>query len=380
MSKSTLLPLVLLLSLGCGSDDDGTSAGADADITPSADADLTQPDAAVEDPDVFAYVLGTDSATSGILTQIALEDLGVRQGIVDGIVSNDAVARRFGNRLYIVNRLGADNVTIVDLETEQLVAQISTGAGTNPQDVALIGDSLYVCAYESGSIIVLDQSDATAEPSLIDISSYDKDGIPNCASIVESGGMLYATLGIIDNEFTSNGGEVVVIDPSNNSIATDFSLVNNNPFGLIEVSADDSAFGGDLLVGTTDFGPNGCIERITPGAAPTSAGCLITNAELGGYVSKLQIQGDSAVAAVSTSFTESKLVRIAEDGTLTEASITPATQHVTDIAVCPSGDILTNDLNTGTIRVYDESDEQRGDAGGIDLGLPPVFTNGIVCF
>ncbi len=379
MHKSSLLPLLLLLSVGCGESDDPT--GADAGPSAEVDADLSQPDAGAA-PDVFAYALGSDSMTSGIVTEVDMSDLAVNQGIVDGVAASDAVVRRVGNRLYIVNRFGADNVTIVDLETRQLVAQLSTGAGTNPQDVAVVGDSLYVCAYNSGNVIVLDQTDETAEPTLIDISSYDADGLPNCGSIAHVDGSIYVTLGLLDKSFTSQGGKVVVIDPDDNSITTDFDLVNNNPFGLIEVSDADGAFGGDLVVATTeDFGTgNGCIERVTAGANPASAGCLITNADLGGFVTKLQFQDDAIVAAVSTSFTAGKRVRIAADGTLTEASITPDTQHVTDFAVCPSGDILANDGNSGTIRVFGADDSQRTEETGIDLGLPPAYTNGIVCF
>ncbi len=372
--------LLFLFGSACGGDDDD-NINADADVQDLADAGTTEPDA--EPPEeVFAYALGSDSMTSGILTEVALDDLSVSTGVVAGVATNDSVVRRFGDKLYIVNRFGADNVTIVDTTTKQLVAQISTGAGTNPQDVAVVGDSIYVCAFNSGSIIVLDETDEQATPTLIDISSYDADGVPNCGSIIEVGGTLYAALGILDENFTSQGGKVVAIDTADDTISTDFDLTHNNPFGLFEASPSDGPFLGDLLIATTeDFGTgNGCVERVTPGASPSSAGCLIQNSELGGYVSKLQIVDNSVVLAVSTSFTEGKLVRVDASGTLSPQSITPGEQHVTDFVACPSGDILANDRTQGTIRVFGANDEERTASTGLDIGLPAAFTNGMVCF
>lgn len=383
MHKSTLLPLLLLLSIGCGSgDDDNGSTEADAGDTTTIDAGTGNTADAMPAAENFAYVLGTDSTTSGILTEIAMNELTVSQGIVDGVVASDAVVRRFGNRLYIINRFGFDNITIVDIDTDQLVAQISTGTGTNPQDVAVIGDALYVCAYDSNSILVLDQTDEQAKPTRIDISSYDKDGVPNCNSIVAVDGILYATLGIIDQSFSSNGGKVVVIDSADNTITSDFDLTYNNPFGLLEATDPDGPFGGDLLVPTTeDFGPvNGCIERIRVGATPSSGGCLIENATLGGFSGKVQLRGDEVIVAVSTSFTEGKVVKVGADGALIGDSITPATQHVTDIAVCPSGDVLTNDGENGTIRVFGPDDAERTSGTGLDIGLPASYANALVCF
>ncbi|MCP4447540.1 MAG: hypothetical protein GY811_19690 [Myxococcales bacterium] len=336
-------------------------------------------DGSTSDAEVFA--LGTDGVTSGILSQIFIDNLGVGQGVIAGVAASDSVVRHVGDRLYIVNRFGSDNVTIVDIDTKQLVAQISTGAGTNPQDVAVIGDSIYVCAYDSGNIIVLDQGDEQATPTLIDISSYDSDGVPNCGSIIEVDGNLYASLGILDDTFASQGGKVIVIDSATNTISTDFDLTNNNPFGLFEASSSTGPFQGDLLITTTeDFGTgNGCVERVSPGPTPASAGCLIENSELGGFVSKLQVVGDSAYLAVSTSFTEGKLVRVDSSGTLAEQSITPAGQHVTDFVVCPWGEIVTNDKNQGTLRVYGSDDVERTESAGLDIGLPAAYANGIIC-
>jgi hypothetical protein len=369
------LLLTTLSLLACG--DDEHLGGADAG--PSADASTT-PDG-MEEARASIFALGTDSNSAGVLARLLVPEMTLTQNFLAGVASNDSVVRAFNGKLYVVNRFGQDNVTIVDPSGPALVAQISTGAGTNPQDLAVVGNKIYVCALNSGSIIVLDEDAPTATPGTIDISSYDTDGIPNCGSIIARGGQVFATLGLFDANFASQGGKVVVIASGTDTIETSFDLTNKNPFGLLVGSDPGGAFGGDLFVGTTeDFGTgNGCIERITTGATPASAGCLVTNATLGGFATTLGLDGDTLWAAVSTSFTEGKLVSVSAVGVLDDTSLTPATQYATDFAVCPTGHIVTNDTTNGSVVVFDAAGANVTTTP-IDIGLPPVYTNGLVCF
>src|SRR5262249_12324940 len=62
-------------------------------------------------------------------------------------VGDDPVLRHFGHELFIVNRADGNNVTILDDRTLAFADQLGTGAGSNPQDVAVVGDKLYVPTY-----------------------------------------------------------------------------------------------------------------------------------------------------------------------------------------------------------------------------------------
>jgi DNA-binding beta-propeller fold protein YncE len=361
-----------LLVVACGTDEiipDRPDAGRGT----VADAGPTPADAA---PNSTTYALGTDYETAGVLSRVRVPSLTVTPNLVAGVASSDPVLRAFGDRLYVVNRFGADNVTIVDRATEQLVAQLSTGAGSNPQDVAVKGDLLYVAALGVGAVLVLDAGDPAAAPARIDLSAYDVDGNPDAGSVWLVGDRLFVTLSLFDAGFDSRGGKVVVIDTTTNAIEADFDLVHANPFSLLTPTPVDGALGGDLLVTTTDFAGTGCIERIAT-EAPGSHGCLIEESALGGYASRLGASSDRVIAAVNTSFTAAALHAVSAAGELS-AAMTADTAKPTDVAVCPTGEVVVADGNAGGLRVFDAAGAELSTAA-LDLGLPPVFANGLVC-
>jgi hypothetical protein len=364
--KTTALVLATTLGLvACGGGADGDDDPADAGPTTTA----------------TAYALGTDYEAAGILSRIDLPALTVSPGVVAGVASIDGVIRAVAGKLYVVNRFGFDNVTIVDPATGQLVDQISTGSGTNPQDVAVKGDKLYVAAFNSPDLIILDAANPGAAPTTIDLSSYDADGVPEAGSVLLVGDTLFVTLALLDGTFTSSGGKVVVIDTTTDEVTGAFDLTYKNPFGRLTATPAGGALGGDVLVTTTeDYGAGpGCVERITTGPSPGAGGCLVENATLGGFAGVTGWGGERVWLAVSTSATEGKLVSVMPDGTVQNASMTPTTQQPTDFAVCPTGHIVVSDATGGGLRVYDESGAELT-SQVLDIGLPPAFADGVICF
>jgi len=362
------------LTVAACTDDGGTApTGVDAGTSAGGDAGAAGHDAGAA-ARVTAYALGTDSKSVGILSAIDIRSLTVSKDVVAAVASTDPVVRSFGGLLYIVNRFGFDNVTIVDPATGKLVDQISTGAGTNPQDVAVRGDTIYVAALASADVLVIDAAHPSADPARIDLSEFaGADGTPDANSLYLVGDDLYVTIGLLDTKFVSHGGKVVVIDTTTNTVSTSFDLTYHNPFGLLQ------PYGDELLVTTTEDFANGpgCLERIKTSGEPASAGCLVENSDLGGYAGVYGADGDRVWLAVSTSFTAAKLVTVAADGTIGEA-ITPASQKPTDLAVCPDGRVVVADGDGGGLRVYD-TDGGEVTTGVLDIGQPPVFANGIVC-
>ena len=364
MNKQNLSALFLMLAAACGGDENFDREG---NGMPNEDT---------------AFLLGSDNESSGLLSTLGIPDFALDSNAVEGVASIDGVLRSAGNRLFIINRFGADNITILDRATLGLEAQLSTGSGSNPQDVAVVGDSLYVCTLGTGDVQVFDLTDTDAAPATIDVSALDEDGVPDCNSIALAGGLVFATFSLFDAEFASNGAVVAVIDPSDNTLTETFELSTPNPFGFLVGTEPGSGFGGDLLVATVDFNDEnaGCIQRIEVDP-PAAGGCLVDNSDLGGYASKLLVAGDNVTALVNLSFTETQILDVSSAGVVQEETVTPdisAEQLVTDLVRCPSGHTITNDQNTGTIVVYDESGQSVED-GPFDIGLPPVFANGMVC-
>lgn len=365
-----------LLSPACG--EDASPGGVDGSIAADARVALDASPGLDAAPGATLFALGSDGPGSGILSAVALPGLEVDQDLLASVASSDAVVRSFGGDLYIVNRFGSDNLTIVDPTVPELVAQMSTGAGSNPQDVAVAGSKIYVCPLNAGEILVLDLANPRSAPTSIDISSYDSDGVPNCASIVEAEDMLYASLELLDDTFTSQGGIVLAIDPSTDVVTGDVDLSYNNPFGHMIATDPDGAFGGDLLVATTDFsGTQGCIEALATGSTPSSRGCLVENEALGGYPSSMEVHGDLLWVAIATSFTTGEVVTVDADGSV-GAALTPERRNTTDLAVCPTGHVITADQASGGLFAYDAEGRSLS-TSPIDIGLPPAYAGGLVC-
>ncbi|RMH41019.1 MAG: hypothetical protein D6689_12105 [Deltaproteobacteria bacterium] len=367
------------LAAGCGGDDE--SPAADAGV--SADAAGDGPDAAGPDasgPSARVWAVGADyMAGVGVLSTVDLPSLAVTKNAVAGVASSDPVVRVFGDRVYVINRFGFDNVTIIDRLTGTLIDQISTGANTNPQDVAVKGDTIYVAALGAGEVIVLDAANPDAAPGAIDISSYDTDGVPDATSIYLVGDKLLVAVGLLDADFVSHGGKVIVIDTTDDTVVGDFDLTHRNPVGWLQPRGAD-----ELVIATAEnpFQPTtspGCLERIDVSGTPKAAGCLADNSSLGGTVAGYAAVGDTVYAAITTSdsFDAGKLVAITDAG-VSNDSLTAASVQPGDVAACPTGEIVISDRAAGGLRVYgSDGDELTSDA--IDIGLPPAFANGIAC-
>lgn len=367
---ASLLCCVSLLA-ACGSgDDDGGGLPGDATV----------------------FAVSTDFVSTGIASTVAIPSLEVTPNAIAGVASTDPTVRYIDGTIYVINRFGADNITIIDPETMMLVAQISTGSGTNPQDIAVVGTRLYIAAFGSGNVLVID----TARPSdgviaTIDVSAMDPDGIPNCSTLAAVGDYVYVVCGVLDDTdgfFTPRGpGRLAVIDPSDDSLVTDIALASTNPQGQLMVAPEGSALAGELLI---DSIPNygdlteGCIERITPGAAPATNGCLVQHAALGGYAGSMAWSGDDLWLAVTTGWDDQDFQPLGAvipfdtaQMQLADTPMTPATQRAFDIVRCPTGHLVVADA-AGGLRVYDSAGLELTTAV-LDLGLPPIG-GGLTCY
>ena len=92
----------------------------------------------------------------GVMSKLDVAGLTVAQNVAPaGAVGDDPILRKFDNLLYVVNRSDGNNITILDATTLALVEQLGTGAGSNPQDVAVVGDELFVPVYGGTGVAVL---------------------------------------------------------------------------------------------------------------------------------------------------------------------------------------------------------------------------------
>jgi len=390
MTMTRTLPLIVW-TLGLALAACGDNHGAAPDAAPPVDAASGPPRAVVVAGDFgpgHPGVLSTlDPATLTVMTNVgpALA------------VGDDPILRHFGGELFIVNRNDGNNITILDDQTLALEEQLGTGASTNPQDVAVRGQNLYVATFGGKGLVMLTRGQTTV--TTIDLSQDDPDGKPNCNSVYLVGSDLYVSCGLLDdaNKFVPRGpGKVYVVDTATNAIKTTLTLSTKNPFGVFEqipATARVDENPGDLLMPTVLFADgSGCVERIaTGGAAPSAAGCvpmMMNTTDLKGYASRIGFLIDKVAAAeitwLATPTTFPKADLRAYDmpsGALWPRPLNPSTEAIGDLAVCPGGEIVVADttMNASGLRVYNIEAAELTKAA-LPIGLPPGSTHGIVCY
>jgi len=346
-----------------------------------------------DDPPLIGFLPGGDSAICfalgadyrnnvGLLAAVGLPSGTRVSNLLPGSVQGDSVLRSDGERLFVVNRT-ANNVTVIGRDDSRIglrvEQQFSTGDATNPQDVAIVGTKVYVPLYGSKDLLVRDL--VTQEQKAIDLSAYDPDGNPDANSVSAVGGNVLVTLDLLDWSamfpVPRGNGKVVLIDPTTDTVAGDMALSYENPYGFMFPFHD-----GAIVASVADYsGVTGCLHALS--MDPPAARCLAENSALGGTVSAIAVAPDATYVAVSAFDAEfnqvAQLRRLDADGMLRPGSLTPDGQLPTDVAWAPTGHVVYTDSKIGGLRVYDPVAAAEITAAPVNIGLSPVYANGIVC-
>jgi hypothetical protein len=316
------------------------------------------------------FVLTTDFETGAFsIVDSTTEDAAVNVGLVH----SDATARVRGDRVYVVNRLGQDNVTALDAGDRYAVLwQVSTEPGSNPQDIAFASDrKAYVSRLERTELLVLDP--ATGAPlGTVDLASLaDADGFPEPAAMLEVGGRIVVAVERLDrgDAYRPSGpGALAVIDPATDRLERTIELTAANPYGDMAVGPD-----GRLLVAEAgEFGVlDGGIEAVDV-AAGTADRLLLDETTLGGDVTAFAVAQDASVWLVVSdpSFVKSVVRWDPADGS--RRTILAGTSLLLPCVVpIPGARIAVCDRTRESpgLRLFDLAGREQGEP--IDVGLPP---------
>jgi len=328
-----------------------------------------------------AIVLGADFGSPGTLASIDLTTRAVT--LNRATVSSDPVVRVFGTCVFIINRFGADNIQVLRASDLMLIKQYSTGAGSNPHDLAVISaQKAYIARYGSRALQIVHPLTG-AELGTIDLSGFDSGQPPEMESVVLVGSRALVTMERLDANFSPQGnGLVALIDTSTDTLIDRdpgtggiqaVLLSRQNPFG---VARSTTGLGWVSTVGDF-FSTTGCVETIDP-IGMTASGCIITQEQFGGSVNSLSLGGTAGYASVTTGFSppRSHVVRF----TLGGASPTPfggTDSNKIEAQVAPDETVWVADTATSSrgIRVFAPSGIELTSAP-LDIGKPPV-TGGI---
>ena len=319
----------------------------------------------------------------GVLSALDVKNLTVMSNVGAALVGDDPVLREFGGMLYIVNSADGDNVTLVDAVTLQLVDQVATGASSNPQDVAVVGNKLYVPSLGTAGVVVATRGSATT--TTIDLSTAvgDPDGKPDCVSAYLVGTDLYVACDQLDAMLNPRGpGKIVIVDTTTDTVKTTLTLPVANPQNQLV------PLGTDLVIATapsfTDYS-TGCLVRVSTSGTPSTS-CLLQNSVVNGFQAHTTASADGKTLWMAVS--NFAPVTFDQTGTLmsytvassqVSAALSPAGEFVTDVASCPDGSVVYADrTGAGGLRVFKGAAELT--TAELSVGLPPGFGNDLVCY
>ena len=388
-----LVTVVTVLGLaGCESFHSGNYVQQDA---PPPEIDAKNVDAHIPVPRALATTGDFGSPGTGVLSKLEVGDMSMSTNIAPGSAQGDPVIRQVGNRIYVINRYGSNNVTILDAKTLTLVEQLSTGADSNPQDVAIVGTKLYVPALGTAGVVVLTPGSPTTTTIDLATALGDPDGQPDCVSAYAIGNYVYVACDLATNFQNVMDSKIAVIDTTTNTVVGQVVTPHKNPLGFFSRAPSVAPYSGDLLM---PLGPNlygdlteGCVARIST-TSPTSptATCGVTNATLGGFPNRVAVDAEHNklyVAVVSdfgysapfTPINELREYDLATQ-TMVAAPLSASDQQIIDVQVCPGGDVVAVDqkMNAGGLRVWRNGTERT--TAAIAIGRPPSATDGLACY
>ena len=301
-------------------------------------------------------------------------------------IHSDAVGHYQDGNIYIVNRLGQDNILVLKPENPSLpILQFSVGNGTNPHDIEIINpEKAYVTLYERPELLVVNPINGV-EIKRIDLSIFaDSDGLPEVSQIVSVDEIAYLSCQRLDRSTDwgpKDTSYIILVDKYSDELIDTNQALNgvqgitlsvSNPNRMINV-------GRKLIVsGSAHFGDrNGGIDIIDLDTQ-LSLGIAIDEAALGGDLNAIAMLDESRGYAVVSdeNFKNSILPFDLSSKTVGEAISGLSGGYIADIVI-EDGRLIVADQGSFSdpksvgLKVFDA---ESGDllVSKIDTGLPPV--------
>jgi DNA-binding beta-propeller fold protein YncE len=327
-------------------------------------------------------VLTSDFQTGSV----ALLEPGARQARTDLLViHSDAVVRHHQGRAYVINRLGQDNILVLDPAAPQPpLLQFSVGNGSNPQDLEFASDQkAYVSRHNSASVLIVDPRDGR-ELGEIDLSAFaDQDGLPELGEMALVGDRLYVACQRLDRDagWVASQSYLAAVDTGSDQVV-DWDPAQEGSQALVLQSVNPGnlvVLGSRLYVGQTgQYGvADGGVEVVDLKAG-RSLGLAVAETELQGDLTALALVSQEKGYAVVSAADFSNSVRPFDLGTGQvgppleghSGGYTPDLEVDGDRLIVADRGTFSDPARAGLL-VY-EAATGRLLAGPIGVGLPPL--------
>lgn len=331
-----------------------------------------------------AFVVTTNFMAGSFATIALDEPREVSRSTPQRRLHSDATARVRDGLVYVVNRLFADNIQVLDPALGFATRlQCSTGNGTNPHDIAFAGDTkAYVTRFEESSVLIVNPA---AQPDCsdfirgsIDLSAVaDADGIPDMDLMAVVGERLYVSVQRLDINnvlrLPATNGAIAVIDTTTDALIDTIELSGANPFAATKGL---TVSGGALYIAEAGlFGVmDGGIERVDL-ASRRAEGFFVTEADLGGDIVDFVLISDHlAYALVSRATFDTVLIAFdPASGSILDTLLAADDFTLLDIEVNDRGELFLTDRGRERdgVRIFRAADGAALTNEPLDLGLAP---------
>ena len=329
-------------------------------------------------------VITTTDYSSGSFSSL---DLSTNTATNDHLtIHSDAAVRTYRDKVYVINRLGQDNVIVLnssDLKTP--LTQYSTGNGSNPHDMAFVSEEkAYISRYEQTQLLVVNPvtGDALGE---VDLSVFaDADGLPEVSHLALYGNYLFAACQRLDRDngwVPTDFSVIAVVDimtdqvvdvDANTAGVQGIVMASKNPAGAVQ--RGDKWF--LSAVNTFDDLADGGVEVIDL-ANLRSDGVFVGEGTFGGNLSSLaMVSGDEGYVVVL----DASFVNAVKRFSLGMQSVSSPLEGLSGgfvpslgifggrLYVLDGGSFV--DPTSAGVKVYDVKTDELI-AGPISTGLPP---------
>ena len=192
-------------------------------------------------------VITTTDYSSGSFSSL---DLSTNTATNDHLtIHSDAAVRTYRDKVYIINRLGQDNVIVLsrsDLKTPLM--QYSTGNGSNPHDMAFVSEEkAYISRYGRTQVLIVNPVTGDSLGA-VDLSGFaDADGLPEISQLALYGNYLFAACQRLDRD---NGWV-----PTDVSVIAVVDVMTDQ---VVDVDANTTGVQGIVMAGKN---PAGAVQR-----------------------------------------------------------------------------------------------------------------------
>lgn len=286
-----------------------------------------------------------------------------------------------GSDLYVLERLGADNITRINaakLESDGEDAvnwQVSLDDGANPVDMAFSGDEAWVALQNADSLVKISTKNGKVSKSIkTGKFAYEGETSPYVADIELNDGKLYVLIQRYTYDaatYTSTYplGLLAIYDAKDGALKDTIQLKAKNPTAMAFV--DDELYvasnGEYNLEGGTDADENRGIEKVN--LKKKSSELIVTGKKLGGGISAFATEDGIAYVGIYKAWGNVPLVKV--DLAKKEVKTIEGVADAEGSIAVMDGVVFVGDRSMGGEKVYKVKDSKAASLKNPKGALPP---------